>query len=311
MAVGLDEPQPSVVKVYDVATRTELFSFGRAGDLGANFFSFAPGATQLAVSDGRSIAIRDGATGAMVQQIPGAFGTTPDWSPDGLSMVFTEQVAGACDNTFEDDDVPICVRPSVQGSGQIATLQNVGGTWQRGPVLIPRGAGNAFYPTYSPDGQWVLYNHSAANMPSYNLENAEMPTDHRLWVVRGTGGTPVQLVAATSAVGDTWPKFDPTAYMHRGEPLFWFTFSSRRGYGLRTADGGPSQLWMAAFVPSRAGAGFDPATPPIYLPFQGVEGGNHIAQWVTRVERPACTDGSQCGAGEFCMNGQCIPNDLI
>lgn len=64
-------------------------------------------------------------------------------------------------------------------------------------------------------------------------------------------------------------------------------------------------------MPSRAATGLDPTTPALYLPFQGEAGGNHIAQWVTRVERNVCDENTDCGAGEFCEGGHCIADGPI
>jgi Cys-rich repeat protein len=35
--------------------------------------------------------------------------------------------------------------------------------------------------------------------------------------------------------------------------------------------------------------------------------GNHIAQWVERVERMGCMRDMDCPAGEFCDKGMCVP----
>jgi hypothetical protein len=306
IAVALDEPNPSRVKVYDVESRAELFAFGGDGT-GANFFSFSPDNSEVVVSDGIGLAIRDGRTGAVVQEIAGVFGSMPEWSPDGAHIVFTERPETSCELTGFDWEewetgVP-CVFPSVS-SGQIGTLELEGGSWRRGPMLVARGSGNDFYPTYSPDGRWVLFNRSPTNRLSYDVTEEVPVRDHELWVVSASGGEPIHLAAAETGEGDAWPKWDPTEYTHRGEPIFWFTFASMRGAGLRSD--GASQLWIAAFVPSRAAGGLDPAAPAIRLPFQGEGGGNHIAQWVTRVERRVCGESNECGTGEFCEDGQCV-----
>ena len=49
--------------------------------------------------------------------------------------------------------------------------------------------------------------------------------------------------------------------------------------------------------------------PPLRLPFQDLNTGNHIAQWVEQVDRAPCsvTDMSGCGMGERCTDGYCIP----
>jgi hypothetical protein len=89
----------------------------------------------------------------------------------------------------------------------------------------------------------------------------------------------------------------------------WMTFSSRRNYGLRlqglTADAG-AQLWMVAFDPAKAAAGQDGSFQAFWLPFQDIDSGNHIAQWVEEVDRQDCDPGG-CPSGEFCEGGTCFP----
>ena len=64
---------------------------------------------------------------------------------------------------------------------------------------------------------------------------------------------------------------------------------------------------MVAFDPARAALGQDPSYPAFWLPFQDIGGGNHIAQWSTKVARKACPGGNGCDPGEVCKNGQCVP----
>lgn len=134
--------------------------------------------------------------------------------------------------------------------------------------------------------------------------------DAELWVVHRDGGEPMRLNRATSAHGDSWPKWDPTLYQHRGRPLMWMTFSSRRPYGLRLDAGERAQLFMTAFDPQAPEGGDAVIYPAFWLPFQEIESGNHIAQWVTSVERQPCSADEACPGGEFCEDGWCVP-DLI
>ena len=48
----------------------------------------------------------------------------------------------------------------------------------------------------------------------------------------------------------------------------------------------------------------DPVLAAFRLPFQDAASGNHIAQWVTSIERLGCDDDTDC-AGEFCVDGRC------
>jgi hypothetical protein len=66
---------------------------------------------------------------------------------------------------------------------------------------------------------------------------------------------------------------------------------------------------MVPIDPARAAAGQDSSFPPVWMPFQDATTGNHIAQWVEKVERQPCSqvDQSGCMAGEVCENGVCVP----
>lgn len=294
IAVGADIPSPSPYGVYDVASRSRLYQQGSAfGGGGANFFTFSPDSSQIMTSNGLSIVLRDAASGNAITDPLVANGAMPDWSPDGDRMVYARP--GTAPPCFP----PFCGAPGVDGAS-LETMVRSGGTWAPGPQLVPPGGQNNYYPAFSPDGEWVLFNRSPSNANSMDAPDAQV------WVVRATGGAPVHLARASTG-GDSWPKWDVTEYQHRGHPLFWLTFSSRRAYGLRLAASTQAQIWMTAFDPTRPG---DPSAPAFWLPFQEMDSGNHIAQWVTRVERQSCTNDSQCLGGEFCQEGVCVP-DLI
>jgi TolB protein len=131
--------------------------------------------------------------------------------------------------------------------------------------------------------------------------------DSEIWVVAtDRSGLTVRLAAA-GGYGDTWVKWDPTSYLDQGRTLFWLTWSSRRAYGLRYAQDAKVQLWMAAFDPAATRSGGEPASPAFRLPFQDIASGNHVAQWVTSVERAPCADATDCGVGEFCSGDICMP----
>jgi Tol biopolymer transport system component len=264
---------------------------------GANFFSFSPDASQILTSNGVSIVWRNATTGDALQDPLVAQGAMPDWAPDGALMVYARPGTTApCFGGF-------CGAPGVS-SASLNLHRFAGGVWSEGPTLVPFEGQNNYYPTFAPDGGWVLFNRSPSNADSFDAPDAQV------WVVPTTGGPPTHLGRASTG-GDSWPKWDPTVYEHRGRNLMWLTFSSRRAYGLRLGDGERSQLWMAAFEPSRLAAGeTDPSYPAFWMPFQEIESGNHIAQWVTRVDRQPCSSDSPCGPGEFCTDGFCYP-DLI
>ena len=151
--------------------------------------------------------------------------------------------------------------------------------------LVTEGVSN-FYPSWSPDGQYVLFNRSDTNAPqgAYNNGNAS------LWVIKADGSAPaVELVAANQGLGLTnswgrWAPFSQTVGT-AGEQIYWVTVSSKRAFGTRLPAGTP-QIWMTPFRVATAAAGQDPSVSAFWLPFQNLGSNNHIAQWTERVVVP-------------------------
>jgi hypothetical protein len=295
IAIGTDIPT-TTFQVFDVATRTRVFSMGGGFPSQPNFSVFSPDASEMVTSSLMGLVVRDVTSGAAIgTPITDHASSMPDWSPDGQHIVYVQHSAPA----FLADV------PGVT-SGIIRTLDRSGSGWVPGLTLVPGDATNHYYPAYSPDGNWVVYNRSPSNTNSMGSDDETMTgvPDAQLWVVAATGGTPMHLARA-GGPADSWPKWDPTSYLDRGRTIFWLAWSSRRGFGLRYADGDRTQLWMAAFDPALASAGMDPVLPAFRLPFQDITTGNHIAQWVTSIERLGCTTNADCG-GEFCYEGRCF-----
>ncbi|HEY3355708.1 MAG TPA: hypothetical protein VGQ83_20825 [Polyangia bacterium] len=292
IAAGLDMPSPSPYKVFDVATRDVVYAQGSMFGGGANFFTFSPDATQIMTSNGISLVWRDAATGAALKDPVVPVGTMPDWSPDGTKLVFTR-------STTPPPCIGICGAPGVDKAG-LSLLSFDGTTWSAPAPLVPYAGQNNYYPAFSPDGQWIMFNRSPGDKNSYDAPDAEV------WVVRASGGTPIRLARASTG-GDSWPKWAGKVQTYRGKPLLWLTFSSRRAFGLALAAGTRAQLWMAAFDPEAAAAGGDGSYPAFWLPFQEPGSGNHIAQWVTEVVRKPCGGDPECEGGEFCEMGRCVP----
>jgi TolB protein len=134
--------------------------------------------------------------------------------------------------------------------------------------------------------------------------------DAQLWLIPSDGSGAARQLTVVAGRADSWPKWDPTEYLNQGRPLFWMSWSSRRAYGLRIAEDARAQLWMAAFEPTVAATGAQGFRPAFRLPFQDLETSNHIAQWVTSVERQACRDNGDCG-GEFCVDGRCFAEEPL
>src|SRR5581483_2245535 len=80
MMVGKDIPGPAAYNLLDVGTKTTLYTGS------ANFASFSPDEQHLLESNGASIVWR--ALAAGTSTTVETSGAMPDWSPDGLTMVF-------------------------------------------------------------------------------------------------------------------------------------------------------------------------------------------------------------------------------
>jgi hypothetical protein len=300
ISLGMDIPAPSPYKVFDVGTRALVFGQGgAAGGAGANFFTFSPDNKQIMVSNGITMSLRDATTGAAIQDAAGD-GAMPDWSPDGNSVVFSKPKTNPpCFGGF-------CGSPGVS-EASLYTVTKSGSGFGSASVLFS-APDNAYYPSYSPDGEWVVFNRASTgtNAKGEAKSSYDAP-DAAVWAIAKTGGGPLQLAKAGSQFGDSWPKWMQRDQPYRGRRIMWVTFASRRAYGLRLASGQNAQIWMAAFDPDAAKAGKDPSFTAFWLPFQDIASGNHIAQWVTKVARQGCTQSTQCDGTESCIDGVCKP----
>ncbi len=281
-------PAPAATRIFDVTSRAPL-----SADYGANFGTFSPDVRWLLTSDGNRLALRDPASGAEVPGLPGGpLGSHPDWSRGGRAAVFSRARSS----------FPLFGTPGHDGPADLFTMPWGGASFGAATTLV-RADGvrnNNYYPAYSPDDAWVVFNR-AEGSSNHNI-------DAQLWVVPAGGGAATHLARADLAegMGNSWPKWAPFVQRFQAETLMWFTFSSRRDNGLRLRQQTretpmrTTQLWMAAFRPGRGGTP-EVSTPAFWLPFQNLGEGNHIAQWAEQVQRQGCTSDRDCVQAERCL----------
>ncbi len=226
---------------------------------GGNFKTFSPDGRLLLSTFLGNIKLYDADTGALLKDVlSDGTATHVDWSPDGKEVVFVRNVPHEADWAFS-------------GPSQIAVLPYLGnlnfGSWR--VVFDPQPGWKAYYPTYSPDGNWIAFNQSTGD--AYNDPDAE------LWVIDAGGKRPP--VRLTNANGEgvltnSWPHWAPLP----DDDVLWLAFSSTRAYGTKSAD--KPQIWVAGFDPKKAEQGVDPSWPAFWLTGQDSNTSNHQPFWI-------------------------------
>lgn len=227
---------------------------------------------------------------------PGTTASQPSISADGKRIVF---VRGTVRNgTSEVQNLEL---------GNIMVMDAQAGVFGAPSTLVAvQGATqNNYYPTLTPDGVWVLFTRAASG-PSYDNALAE------LWAVKADGSlNPVRLASASTpvtqqyapvalALSNSWPRLNPQPVQVGGKTIYYFTFSSRREYGVEVTRAGgdktsgttsvlagtgaslkgwTNQIWMSTFDPELAAKGQDPSSAAIWVPTQSVLTSNHTATW--------------------------------
>ncbi len=295
-----------MLRIINVANKVTAFTL--SGGQGSNFQAFSPDETEIITSGGVNMILRNATTGAALNPNPLVKkGTMPDYHPDNTSVVFAKP-----------EGMVFVASPGISNAS-IMLLPRNGASWgpEQTMVKAANDSENNYYPAFSPDGGWIIFNRSAQH-------DSYLAPDSMVMVVAGKGGNAIAMSRAnvSDQVGNSWPKWAPFKLCNRGKRLLWFTFSSARDYGVRIInstivpepDAGDKrkwQIWMAAFDPEKAANGQDGSYPAFWLPFQDPDSGNHIAQWTEKVVRNPCVDDSQCPSTPnqkmICKGNECVP----
>lgn len=190
-------------------------------------------------------------------------------------------------------------------TGELAIMPISGDEFGEPRVIASTPDQVHFYPSWSPNGEWILFASAPIFSLSYDQPNA------RLCVVHRDGGPIYELSNATQGIGNTstLPKFAPFV---QADGSMFFTFNSKLDYGFLLENSAQAsaaarlpQLWLSLFDPARIDRE-DPSSAPVWLPFQSVDQRNHLGLWTERV---SCGEGTEqvsvCGPGEICIDNAC------
>jgi hypothetical protein len=291
------DPAPSVYPITDTSPHFHIATFRPDGtrllfealdDLG-----FSTGLGMLDPVNGASIA----ATGLPVTDANGHFPANPAYAPEGTRVALVTGAGNADDWT---------------GLGDLATMAQTGADAFAAPSVIHHGAdlasapesGNAdSHPSWSPDGRWIAFQHSAVNPV---LVETSAPS--AIYLIAPEGGATTRLDRALGGATGTdsyWPAFAPFRTAEEaGASYYWVVFTSTRDYGNEyagTRGTGTPQLWVAA-IRAPVTAGTDPSFTPYWLPGQSTGTPNLAATWAPT----AClATGTTCTALSQCCTGNC------
>ena len=208
----------------------------------------------------------------------------PAWSPSGADVVYTSATNPSGPTSFAISGASRLFHvPYNDGQGGVAAA--LAGADEPGVLQ--------YYPAFSPDGLWIAYNKAVEQLgPACAVIAGSGTTPGsggtydnckaEVFIVPASGGPSVRLDKANGldspGVGNSWPTFGVTAGKY-----YWIAFASRRDYGIvhTGTSGNPAapQIWIAAVEGGRLMQGVDGSFAALWLPFQEMESGNHIARW--------------------------------
>lgn len=257
--------------------------------------------TRVMVSYAGRLFVRDTSTGATLGEVGLAaipsplHGFHPDWAPDDKSVALTLSAQGASDWSVGTGAIGVLpVDLSATGSAMFGQVET---------IVDTTAAAFNFYPSFSPDGHWLVF----ASAPPGMGQTSYKQTNARLRLANRDTHAVYELDNATVEPGRsaTWPKFAPFS---QAGGLMFVTFNSKIDYGFYSPDGGMlAQMWLTAIDVRRLQGGQDASTPPVWLPFQDVTSFNYLSAWSERVGCRIDAGGASIGCGdhEVCSQGAC------
>lgn len=257
----------SVIDIADPQQPEEVIPVTPDHSNHAAFKAISPDGKYMLGTDGPSLILYDLLQGVRIKAFEYNMPIShPDWSPDGSQILFVRVTGSAAsDMEFKGGEIV-----QVDFNEETLTLENE-------EVLKSRDTTyNYYYPAYSPDGEWFVYNRAQNEHPRMDGHfGCYAAPDAEVWLMSRDGSIDIRLDNANGdgALQNSYPKWGPLP----DDDVLWLAFSSRREYPLQPSM--EPQIWIVGINPELARDGQDPSSSPIWLPGQSIVNDNHLPVW--------------------------------
>ncbi len=257
----------SVIDVSDPQVPEEVIPITSDHSNHAAFKAISPDGKYMLGTDGPTLILYDLLDGVRIKEFQYPLPIShPDWSPDGSQVVFVRITGSAAsDMEFKGGEI-------VQVDFNEADL-----SLSNEVILKARDSiTNFYYPAYSPDGDWIVYNRSKNDFPRMDGHfGCYAAPDAEVWLMSRDGTIDIRLdnANADGDIQNSYPRWGPLP----DDDVLWLAFSSRREYPLDPSM--QPQIWIVGVNPELAREGVDPSATPLWLPGQSIINDNHLPVW--------------------------------